>query len=365
VSRREITVSSAVGGGAVGSADGADTDGADTDGANAGVADGGPPADRSSPKHSAPRGTSRRKRYAGVSVVLGTVLAIGGLYFVISKIVHGWSQYGDVIRHARWGWVAAGVVLAFVGMSSLGLVWRAVLAALGARARRSDVFVWYQIGNLGKYVPGGIFQVLGRGELATRGGVRRAVAYNSVALSMGATYICGALVSAVLLPLALLRHGSIGSTWWVFLIIPIGLAALHPRVLGRVFALAEKAFGGTDERQVPTWGESVLLVARHAPGWLINGLACYAVAIAFDPHAAFFTVMFAGIISWVAGFVIIFVPSGLGVREAMFVAIAQTSMSGGTAATVAIVSRLVFIAGDLIGAASAAALRAHRTALSR
>jgi uncharacterized membrane protein YbhN (UPF0104 family) len=61
----------------------------------------------------------------------------------------------------------------------------------------------------------------------------------------------------------------------------------------------------------------------------------------------------------VAGFLVIVVPSGLGVREAMFVALTQAALGGPTAATVAIVSRLVFVAGDLLGAAIAAGMKAH------
>jgi uncharacterized membrane protein YbhN (UPF0104 family) len=301
----------------------------------------------------------KKGKYAAISVALGALLTFAGLYFVVSKIVDGWSEYGDVIRNATWGWAIVGVLVAFCGMTTLGLVWRSSIAALGVQTRMRDVFIWYQIGNLGKYVPGGIFQVLGRGELATRGGVPRSVAYNSVALSMGATYICGALVSALLLPFALLEHGSIGGTWWVFLAIPLGLAGMHPKVLSKVFFLAERAFGGSSERQIPSWGASVVLVARHAPGWLLNGLACYVVTLCFDPSPHFFTIVFAGVVSWVAGFLVIFVPSGLGVREAMFVAITQESLGGSTAATVAIVSRLVFIAGDALGAAIAAGLRSR------
>jgi uncharacterized membrane protein YbhN (UPF0104 family) len=291
-------------------------------------------------------------------VVIGSVLAVGCLYLVVRQITDGWDDYGDQIADARWAWLLVAVPLAVAGMSALGLVWRLALASLGAHARRRDVFVWYQFGNLGKYIPGGIFQILGRGELATRGGVPRAVAYNSVALSMGATYLCGALVSAALLPFVLVERGSIGSAWWVFLAIPLGLAALHPTVLGRLFTLAEKLFAGAGEAQVPTWSNSVRLVLRHAIGWVLNGIACWAVAVTFVPDAPFFTIVFAGIVSWVAGFLVIFVPSGLGVREATFTAIAATSLSPEIAATVAIVSRLAFVVGDLIGAALAFAVRA-------
>jgi uncharacterized membrane protein YbhN (UPF0104 family) len=305
-------------------------------------------------------GRRPRKHYAVASVVLGTLLAAAGMYFVIKQIVLGWSDYGEVISAARWGWLIPAVLVACAGMSSLGVVWTKVITTLGGAARTRDVFVWYQIGNLGKYIPGGIFQVVGRGELATRGGVPRAVAYNSVALSMGATYLCGGLVSAILLPFALLENGSIGSSWWVFLIIPIGLIALHPAVLRKVFAIAERVFGKGEKPQVPSWTASVGLVARHAPGWLLNGLACWLVALCFDPSAPFFIVMFAGIVSWVAGFLVIVVPSGLGVREAIFTAITAASMASSTAATISIVSRLVFVAGDLLGAALAVAIRDRR-----
>ncbi|CAN5256181.1 lysylphosphatidylglycerol synthase transmembrane domain-containing protein [soil metagenome] len=291
-------------------------------------------------------------------MVIGTVLAVGCLYLVVRQIADGWDDYGDQIADARWAWLLVAVPLAVAGMSSLGLVWRSALATLGATVRRRDVFVWYQVGNLGKYIPGGVFQILGRGELATRGGVPRSVAYNSVALSMGATYLCGALVSAALLPLVFIEQESLGGTWWVFLAIPLGLAALHPRVLGRFFTLAEKLFAGAGEAQVPTWTNAVRLVLRHTVGWLGNGVACWAVAVTFAPDAPFATIVFAGIVSWVAGFLVIFVPSGLGVREATFTAIAATSLSPEIAATVAIVSRLVFVVADLIGAALALAVRA-------
>lgn len=301
---------------------------------------------------------SRRTRYAGASVVLGTVLAVGCLYLVVRQIADGWDDYGDQIAAARWAWLLVALPLAVVGMSALGLVWRSALASLGAVVRRRDVFVWYQFGNLGKYIPGGVFQILGRGELATRGGVPRAVAYNSVALSMGATYLCGALVSAALLPFVFIEQGSIGGAWWVFLAIPAGLAALHPVVLARFLALAERLFAGGGETRVPSWSSSVRLVLRHAVGWFVNGLACWAVAVTFATDVPFATIVFAGIVSWVAGFLVIFVPSGLGVREATFTAVAATALSPEIAATVAIVSRLVFVAGDLIGAGVALGVRA-------
>jgi hypothetical protein len=66
--------------------------------------------------------------------------------------------------------------------------------------------------------------------------------------------------------------------------------------------------------------------------------------------------VFAGILSWIIGFAVVFVPGGIGVREAAFTAIASVAVPPHIAATVAVVSRLVFVAADALGAAAAVPL---------
>lgn len=302
------------------------------------------------------RSRSRRKALLRLSTLLGIGLALSGGAFVMERIVTGWSEYGDLIAQARWGWLLAGLALAILGMSTLGLVWRRIIVVLGGRASRRQVFIWYQLGNLGKYLPGGLWPLVGRSELAVRGGLARPVAYHSVALSMGATYLCAIIVCAVLLPFVLVSQADVGSQLWVLGLIPVGLAALHPAILRRAFRLSERLLGKGAPVAIPPWLVSVGLVARHAPPWLANGAATWFVAITFYPEAPLVTVVFAGVLSWVTGFVVVFVPGGIGVREATFTAVASVAIPPTIAATVAIVSRLVFVAADALGAATAAPL---------
>lgn len=300
-----------------------------------------------------PTGRSRRKRLAGLSSGIGVVLAIAGFGFVFRQLSASWADSKDLLAGATWAWLILALVFASAGMSSIGLVWRRIVMSLGGTVTRRQIFVWYQIGQLGKYLPGGLWPVVGRSEMAVKGGLRRPVAYNSVALSMGATYLCASIVCALIVPILALTSDEIGGGLWVFLFIPLGLAVLHPAVLGRLFAVAERVLGKGEPQRVPPWTTSVLLVARHTLSWLGIGVATWFVALTFDPNAPFLPVVFAGILSWVIGFLIIFVPGGLGVREAAFAAAAGSALSPELAATVAIVSRLVFILADLIGAAAA------------
>jgi uncharacterized membrane protein YbhN (UPF0104 family) len=302
-----------------------------------------------------------------VSTAVGVGLAVGGTAFVVEKIVAGWSTYGEIVAGARQGWLLAGLALALGGMSAFGLVWWRIIGALGGAASRREVCTWYLLGNLGKYVPGGLWPLVGRSELAARGGLDRAVAYNSVALSMGATYLCAGLVSALLLPFVLLTRAPLDAPLWVLGLVPAGLVVLHPAILGRLLRIAGRVLGDGAAPVVPPWLTSVGLVLRHAPPWLAIAVATWFVARTFTPDAPILLVLFAGIVSWVIGFVVIFVPGGIGVREAAFTAIASVAMPPEVAATVAIVSRLVFMAADALSAALAAGasmVAARRSAAS-
>ena len=71
-------------------------------------------------------------------------------------------------------------------------------------------------------------------------------------------------------------------------------------------------------------------------------------------------IAFAAVLSWIAGFLAVPVPGGVGVREAVFVAAA--GLDPGVGAAVALVTRAVFMAVDAAGALGAAAWLAHREA---
>src|SRR3546814_12112176 len=71
----------------------------------------------------------------------------------------------------------------------------------------------------------------------------------------------------------------------VLLLLPLGLVALHPGVLGRIIALAERLSRRSIDIVVPTWRQSVGLVARYVPSWLAIGLATWAVPRRLRPAA--------------------------------------------------------------------------------
>jgi uncharacterized membrane protein YbhN (UPF0104 family) len=251
-----------------------------------------------------------------------------------------------------------GFVLAALGMSLVAVAWKTVLRALGAHVTFRDVGRWYFPGELGKYVPGGIWPVVGRAELATRSGVRRTIAYTSVALSLAALYLAALAVVALAAPFQLSAEHDSVAPFLVLLLLPIGLLALHPRVLGTVLALARRVTHRELHVEIPPWRTSLLGVVVYTPAWLAIGTATWCIARALDPQASFGQVFVAAVLSWVVGFVLVPVPGGIGVREAAFTATA--GLAPGIAATVALAARITFMLVDVLGAVVAPVILRRR-----
>ncbi|MCU1486414.1 MAG: hypothetical protein JWN67_3160 [Actinomycetia bacterium] len=287
-----------------------------------------------------------RRTTAILSTVVGLGIALACAWFVGSRLHRDWPDARHALASMAPGWLVLAVVLAAAGMVAIALGWRAVLAELGHARPTGQVVAWYFAGEIGKYLPGGVWPILGRGELARRGGVRRTAAYPSVALSLALLYLASALVACVLLPFAL--DDADGRVFLVLLLPPVGIACLHPAISGRAEALAVRLLRRPLDVRVPSFGEALVLVGRYVPVWLLIGGATWSVTRALDPHASPARIVMATAVSWLVGFLAVPVPGGVGVREAVFVALA--GLSPGIATSAAVVSRVLFVAVDAVGA---------------
>ncbi|MBX3314180.1 MAG: flippase-like domain-containing protein [Actinobacteria bacterium] len=296
-------------------------------------------------------GTDGTPRGSAWSAVAGVVLGGAATFYVVRRLVRDWPDAREAMEHAEVWWIVAGLVLAGAAMVTMAVGWRAVLRLLGVVAPRGRVVAWYFVGELGKYVPGVIWPVVGRGELARRAGVPRSRAYTSVLLSLGMLYLAALFVAAAFLPFGLSGGGF--DPWMLFLLaLPVGVVALHHGFLGRVARTVERLTGVHVDVEIPMWGDSLRLVARYVPAWLFVGTATWAVARALDPGAPFARVVFATVLSWAAGFLAVPVPAGAGVREAVLTA--TSGLDGGVAAATAIVARVLFVLVDVVAGLVAA-----------
>lgn len=279
--------------------------------------------------------TIRRSR-ALLSVGVASAVVVVGFAFIIRRVEDQWDDVRELLEGARPAWVVVALLLAIVSVSGFGLRWARCLEMMGVSPRRWSVLRWFSTGQLGKYVPGGIWHVVGQGELARRAGVARSVAYASVLLATIGLYGTAAVVVVLL---TILTGGEGPSAWFLVGALVIAILAFEPRFLARVFRR-------TPEVRVPDRPATLRFAAGNSWVWLLVATATVAVAKSISPDVSVRIVATAAVGSWLVGFLTLPAPGGLGVREAAFVVLAEASLGSVTAAAVALLARMVFVVAD-------------------
>jgi glycosyltransferase 2 family protein len=207
------------------------------------------------------------------------------------------------------------VLLAIGWWVLLGRGWALLMSG---RWTAADAATWFRTQPL-RYLPGGIWAPASRLAVAdgTAADRLRTVAAENV----------GALVAGLAIGGLGLALG--GRPVWL----PLVLAPLAPAVLARLNLLPAVA-----PRTVPTY---VLGFAGYA------GAAILAQAAVSGWHDTALVAGAAGL-AWAAGLVVIVAPSGLGVREVVYVGLLSGALAHGEPAAGAVVLRLVTIVAELL-----------------
>jgi uncharacterized membrane protein YbhN (UPF0104 family) len=271
--------------------------------------------------------------------------------FAIRALVRNWDQLRSqpLEWQLRPGWLVLSLVLTWLMYALLILGWRSVLSGWGQRLDGwSAARIWI-LSSLGKYVPGKVWAVAGMALLAQRAGVAPWAATGSAVvmqvLAIGTGAAVAGLAGAHILESA--QHGA-GAGLVLLVagaIISVGLL-LWPPFLRRLLRLAAPQAVG--ERQ-PSGRGIVVGIATNIVAWLGYGLALWLLARGLLPTSglglrlaiAVFTA------SYLAGFLALFAPGGIGVREGLFILMLQEPLGVGAATSLALASRLLLTVAEL------------------
>jgi uncharacterized membrane protein YbhN (UPF0104 family) len=290
--------------------------------------------------------STQRPLLAKLASFVGVLIGIAGVAFVVRTILTKKEQVGDAFAQLNGITLIASLLLGLSAMTLIGYVWTRMLVTRGHHAPPRSAMAWYFAGQLGKYVPGGIWPIVGRAELAVRGGVPRPDAYAATGLSMVTTYLAAALAICIgsLLSWTYPVVGTLGLLVFLLGFLAFSNTKLRRRVLAILNRVSPRATALTEPRRL------LVLTLTHLPAWILMSLSTSVTASAFGADIGIAHMLFITSASWLAGFVVVGVPGGIGVRESVFTALAGTALTPGVAVSLALASRVVFIAVDLVGA---------------
>ena len=278
--------------------------------------------------------------------MLGIAIGVAGVAFVIKTLVSKWDEVSNAFSQVNAINLALSLLLGLAAMTSIGWIWVTMIIARSHNVRHRNAMAWYFTGQLGKYVPGGIWPIVGRAELAVRNGIPRRDAYASTGLSLVTTY-AAAVVAIAIGAVSTSGHRLI-AVLIAFGLVTAYIAFAQPSLRSIIIRIASRVSSSasslTDPKRV------VRLTVLHVPAWILMSLSTSVTATAFGAHIGIADMLFITTTSWLAGFVVVGVPGGIGVREAVFTSLAGGIIGTPMAVSLALMSRVVFIAVDLTGA---------------
>ncbi len=291
-------------------------------------------------------------------LVLAAGLAVYGL-------ASQWTQVQAALAELD-GWdVAGAAVCAIAGLGGMMLAWRALLADLGSPLPLPAAIRVMFVGQLGKYVPGAVWAVAAQVELARDYAVPRRRSGTASLVSMAVTLVVGLVAAGVTLPLV--SAHAVRQYWWVLAVTPLAAACVYPpgikfsldrvlRVLGRAPLEGSVSRGGMARALVWT-----------TLGWLCYGASAWFLISVFAGKGggSYALSLGAYALAWAVGFLIIFFPGGIGPREVALIAVLAPVMPSASALVVALASRVVMTAGDLVWAGAGLAIGRTRREASR
>lgn len=287
---------------------------------------------------------------------LAMTLALAG-YAVWSR----WEEVASALAQLSPLAVAAAFALAACYVWLTLLSWRRVLADLGSPLRLPAAIPLFGVSQLGKYIPGGVWNVLVAAELGAEHKIPRRRSVTAMALAILISLVSGLALGGLALALGpdeLVRRWR----WAAWLLIPL-VIALAPPVMNRLIELALRLARRPPPEQPMTTRGLAVATGWAMAAWVVAGAHVWVLAIGLGLEAsprslALATGAYA--LAWVVGFVVVIAPAGAGAREAVLIAALSGALGGGAVLTVVLLSRVLLTVADFGIAGWGMILARHR-----
>jgi hypothetical protein len=284
----------------------------------------------------------RRVRDVGTALLL-----VAALWFSVRIMVTHWASVREagLALQPRWARIALSGALVLACYAVLIETWRRMVRTWGSTVAVGDAArIWF-VSNLGRYVPGKVWQIGAMGLLAQRAGVAPEAAVGSSLVLAIVNILAGLLVivgrgSGALAVMQVPAAATIAAG---------AVAAVGTFALPWMLPAIVRAFNALTDRalQVPRVPLSAILTAfvGCAVAWVGYGLAFSIFAnalVAVPPAASANAHIVAFTLSYLTGYLALFAPGGIGVRELSLAALltAWLGYGSGDAGVLVLTSRV-------------------------
>jgi hypothetical protein len=275
------------------------------------------------------------------------------LAFLAWSVLANWKEFCAYSWQLHVGYLFLSVGFTLVRRLLGAVRWSHVLGAFSeSKLSLGENLRIYFITNLATYLPGSLWYIAGRVAMNKEKGVSAVTTSMAVLVETVLVLLTGALMG---LPCLLVFVSEDSLLDWRFLVglVVAGLVAVHPKMLRLVLGFLSQLLNRKFEDVRATYWQMLGLMAESLLIWLAGGVSMFYLVKSLYPllsgQVAGVVVSIAAL-AWVTGFLTVFAPAGLGVREGMMAWLLGQYAPASVAGASALASRLVMSFEDVFWA---------------
>jgi uncharacterized membrane protein YbhN (UPF0104 family) len=263
------------------------------------------------------------------------------------------------LRQFEWRVDAGFLVLsivAHVGVLAWGVwIWSRVLRHFPARPVPYPVLlrIW-SLSNAARYIPGAVWQFMTAAQLSRGAGLPGVLALTSMLVHVALSLLAAITISALSLPFRELGLELLAPAWARTTVVLLCFLVVHPAVINQMLRLVPRALRREVLVWTGRWADGAGLLVLSVGSWLLYGVAytLFVASLAPLSPAAFPTLTAVNALSFMAGYLAVLAPGGIGVRESAMTLLLTPLLPAGVAAVVAVGARLWSVVAEVLLAAS-------------
>lgn len=282
-----------------------------------------------------------------VRIVISLIL-LGFLFVAVARDWHTISNF----------WLSFNFPLLIISFLLMLLIypegafcWYIILRRMGLKVDLKDSIRVWIFSNTARYIPGLVWQYIGRSELARRElGIPRIKTFSSILFEIFLVLVAGVFIATSSLPFLNLQFFN---TQFLIFLLPVLFIFLHPRIFQIIIRVLAKVTKNelTAESLNIKFSDTTSILPWFIFNFIINGTALTFLVASFSQDVDLFDFIgFSGFyaFSWVVGFISIFAPGGLGVVEVSLAYLLSFRMPFALASTIALSYRFFLTVAELL-----------------
>lgn len=282
-----------------------------------------------------------------IRVILGWLVAVIIIYFIGRQILTN----RDELQNWNWqiDWIQAILSAMFLSAAYLcaAQAWRTIIAGFDHKIKLSEAFRVIYLANLGRYIPGKIWQVFGMVGLAGELNIPATTSLASFALVQTYMLPAGFIFMPILLGqlqaidgIMLYRSALYIFATLVFIVFLVFF--IRPGGLEWLLNKALRLFKRQPVTYRPAFGNRVAIFVWYAVTWVFFGAAFHFFIEAILEQSTIPLTYAAGIYitAYIIGYISFISPGGLGFREGVISALLAPFLGLTVAGSVALINRV-------------------------